>query len=42
MGATSRTSFYGPPLVTWEPAPAAVAYDVEWSNEAVPVAGRRA
>ena len=36
MGATSHTSFYGPPLVTWEPAPAAVAYDVEWSNKPYP------
>jgi hypothetical protein len=36
MGATSHTSFYGPPLVTWEAAPAAVAYDVEWSNKPYP------
>ena len=36
MGATRSTSFYGPPLVTWEPAPAAVAYDVEWSNKPYP------
>ena len=33
MGATSETSFYGAPLVTWDAAPAAAAYDVEWSRK---------
>ena len=33
MGATSQTSFYGAPLVTWDAAPAAAAYDVEWSRK---------
>ena len=27
------TSFYGAPLVTWDAAPAAAAYDVEWSRK---------
>jgi len=30
------TQFYGSPLLTWEPAPAAVAYDVEWSRSSYP------
>ena len=33
MGATSHSSFYGAPLVTWDAAPAAAAYDVEWSRD---------
>jgi hypothetical protein len=32
MDEPSRTSFYGAPLVTWDAAPAASAYDVEWSR----------
>ena len=42
MGATTHTSFYGSPLVTWDAAPAAAAYDVEWSRKREPVARRRA
>jgi hypothetical protein len=34
--ASGVRQFYGPPLVTWEPAPAAVAYDVEWSRSSYP------
>lgn len=30
------TQFYGPPLVTWVPAPAAAKYDVEWSRSNYP------
>ena len=30
------TQFYGAPLVTWEPAPAAVEYDLEWSRSRYP------
>ena len=30
------TQFYGPPLVSWDAAPAAVAYDVEWSRTSYP------
>jgi hypothetical protein len=33
IGATSDSSFYGAPLVTWDAAPAAAAYDVEWSTD---------
>jgi hypothetical protein len=36
MATTSRSSFYGPPLVTWTAAPAAAAYDVEWSRNLYP------
>jgi hypothetical protein len=35
-GATSRSSFYGSPVVTWTAAPAASAYDVEWSRNLYP------
>src|SRR5207247_6731456 len=31
-----ETQFYGPPLVSWDAAPAAVAYDVEWSRTSYP------
>ena len=30
--ASSRAQFYGGSLVTWRPAPAAAAYDVQWSR----------
>ena len=33
---TSRPSFYGSPLVTWEPASGAVGYQVEWSRSKYP------
>ena len=35
-GATSSSSFYGSPLVTWTAAPAAATYDVEWSRNLYP------
>ncbi|MBV9413437.1 MAG: hypothetical protein JO363_00510 [Solirubrobacterales bacterium] len=35
-GATSRSWFYGSPLVTWTAAPAASGYDVEWSRNLYP------
>lgn len=35
-GATSRSSFYGSPLVTWTAAPAASSYQVEWSRNLYP------
>jgi hypothetical protein len=35
-GDTSRSSFYGSPLVTWTAAPAASGYDVEWSRSLYP------
>ena len=34
--ASKETQFYGPPLVSWDAAPAAVAYDVEWSRTTYP------
>jgi hypothetical protein len=34
--ATSRTQFYGGSLATWRPAPAAAAYDVQWSRNRYP------
>jgi hypothetical protein len=34
--ASKKTAFYGPPLVAWEPAPAASSYDVEWSKTSYP------
>jgi len=34
--AARETQFYGPPLVSWDAAPAAVAYDVEWSRTSYP------
>jgi hypothetical protein len=33
---TAKPSFYGPPLVSWEPAVAANAYEVQWSKTAYP------
>jgi hypothetical protein len=30
---SSRTAFYGGSLVTWRPAPAAAAYDIQWSRK---------
>ena len=33
---TSSAQFYGGSLVTWRPAPAAAAYDVEWSRKRSP------
>ena len=33
---TTRPSFYGSPLVTWEPASGAVGYQVEWSRSKYP------
>jgi hypothetical protein len=37
LSATSpSTVFYGQPLVSWAPAPAADGYDVEWSRTAYP------
>jgi hypothetical protein len=35
-GATSRSSFYGSPLVTWTAAPAASGYNVQWSRSLYP------
>lgn len=34
--ATSRSSFYGAPLVAWTAAPAASGYQVEWSRSLYP------
>jgi hypothetical protein len=34
--ATSKPKFYGSPLVTWNPASGAVAYEVQWSKSAYP------
>jgi hypothetical protein len=31
-----KQSFYGAPLVTWQPAPGAVGYEVQWSKSADP------
>jgi hypothetical protein len=33
---SSRTSFFGAPLVAWKPALGADAYQVEWSHKAYP------
>jgi hypothetical protein len=34
LEASETRSFYGSPLVTWTPAPGAVAYQVQWSKSA--------
>ncbi len=34
--SSSKPSFYGTPLVSWEPALAASAYEVQWSKTAYP------
>jgi hypothetical protein len=34
--ASWRPSFYGSPLVTWQPASGAVGYEVQWSKSAYP------
>jgi hypothetical protein len=34
--STSRPSFYGTPLVSWQPALAASAYEVQWSRKHYP------
>jgi hypothetical protein len=33
---TSKPSFYGPPLVSWQPTLAAAAYEVQWSKTKYP------
>ena len=38
---TSKPRFFGSPLVTWDPASGAVAYQVQWSRSNVPVAAGR-